>query len=190
MGVVEDADPIHQTRANITSYISVHQLTLAIFVLLNISVMLVMVRVTPGVYSKLVEKVSGDSRLKRLYRTVYWGGTTVLLSLSTVLFVADAYHYAFFPSYSFYPRTWGMVIITKVVIYAVEMVTCVFICNKNKNGIDFPFSCFANLYCCCCCCCKCCSRNVKNQAVQTLALWGILSFVQHLSMSAIPIFSQ
>ncbi len=135
---MEDTDPYYQNN----TYISVLHLILAIFVLLNISVMLVMVRVTPGIYSKLIDKVSGDSRLKRLYRTVYWGGTTVLLSLSTVLFLADALNYTIYNRYYVipFPRTWGTVIITKVVIYVVEMVTCVFICNKNKNWIDFPLA--------------------------------------------------
>ncbi len=171
---------------------SLDHLILAIFVLLNISVMLVVLRVTPGLYSKLVNRLAEETRLNEFYRMFYWGGATVLLFVVIVLILADVAMLCLIRVYGITDNKGetkrGVVVILKVVITAIEIGICTLTCNRNKKGIDLPFSCFTNVYCCCCFCCKCCSRNVKCQAVQTLALWAIVSFVQHLAMSVVPIF--
>ncbi len=158
---------------------------------MNISVMLVVLRVTPGLYNKLVDRLAEETRSNEFYRMIYWGGATVFFFVVIVLFLADVFALCILPIYvltDMKKTTWGVVVILKVVITAIEIGICTWTCNRSKKGIDFPFSCFTNVYCCCCFCCKCCSRNVKCQAVQTLALWAIVSFVQHLAMSVVPIF--
>ncbi len=175
-------------------FISAHVLTLAAFVLINISVMLFMVRVIPQVYSKFV-KVAHEA--KPLYCTFYWGGSTVLFILVIILFLCDVVGlslsakdvskagHKYNRTYKVSTHAVGTVTAVKALIFIVEMIVSVLICKNIRKGIHFPFR---RLVCVCCCCCICCSDRVKHKAIQAVALWSIMSFVQHLAMSAVPIF--
>ena len=62
-----------------------------------------------------------------------------------------------------------------------------FVCKRNPITVDIPFQkCTTNVLFCCCFCC-CCSSNLKSKVVQTLALWGIMVVVQHITASLIPL---
>ncbi len=196
--------PVKDDFQNGYHYISVHVLTLSAFVLVNISVILFMVRVTPQVYSTFVKKVSNEVievRLKYLYCILYWGGSTVLFFLVIILFLCDVlalaisaielnddFYFSSKHTEKVVTRTVGTVSAVKALAIIVEMTVCVVTCKRIRKGIDLPFRCFGCVYCCCCCCCRCCSVRVKHKAIQAVALWSIMSFVQHLAMSAIPIF--
>ncbi len=174
-----------------------HHLAVAIFVLLNISVMVVIIKVTPGLYRKIIEMVSAETslRLKKMYCAVYWGGVTVLFFLVIVLFLADLFVLIIlFADYIWFAsrNIWATVVTVKVIVAVVELIVCIVTYTKNMGGVDLPFKRFVNIYvhvCCPCCASDSreCPQDLKHHVAQTLALWAIVSFVQHLAMSAIPV---
>ena len=164
-----------------------NHLLLARFVFLNVLVMLLMVRFVPGYYHRFVSRVNGDVNARHASLSFYWGCALVLFFLAMGLHLLDLGMYIILYG-SFWDYAVKTCFSTKFVAVVAELVVCVFVCKRNTITVDIPFQkCTTNVLFCCCFCCCCCSSNLKSKVVQTLALWGIMVFVQHITASLIPL---
>ena len=161
-----------------------NNLLLAGFVFLNVLVMLLMVRFVPGYYHRFVSRVNGDGNTRHASLSFYWGCALVLFFLAMTLHLVDLGVYIYG---SIWDSTVKTCISTKFVAVVAELVVCVFVCKRNTIIVDIPFQkCTTNVLFCCFFC-YCCPRNLKSKVVQTLALWGIMVVVQHITASLIPL---
>ena len=172
-----------------------NSLLLAGFVFLNVLVMLLMVRFVPGYYHKFVSRVNDDVNTRHTSLSFYWGCALVFFFLAMALHLVDLGLFALFmastvsdsPSFNDFTVSLITCIFTKFVAVVAELVVCVFVCKRNTITVDIPFQrCTTNVLFCCCFCC-CCPRNLKSKVVQTLALWGIMVVVQHITACLIPL---
>ena len=160
------------------------RLLLAGFIFLNVLVMLLMVRFVPGYYHRFVSRVNGGVNTRHTSLILYWGCALVFFFLAMALHLVDLGVYTSVIGITVYPV---ITISTKYVVMVVELIVCVFVCKRNPITMDIPFQkCTTDILFCCCCCC-CCSSNLKSKVVQTLALWGIMVVVQHITASLIPL---
>ena len=178
------------------------------FVFLNVLVMLLMVRFVPDYYVRFVSRVNGDVNTRHMsrdvYLSLYWGCTVVLFFLAMALCLLDLFFYFLVLTPTLYWSSsflTGIVvstifcISTKFVVVVLELIVCVMVhvYKKNTTAVDTPTPFQTStesvlpVFCCYCCRCTCCSRNLKSKVVQTLALWGIMVFVQHITASLIPL---
>ena len=173
---------------------AIHPLLLAGFVFLNVLVMLLMVNYVPSYYHRLCRKVNSDVN-SNIYLKLYWGCALVFFILSMALHLLEMGMYMLYTCLLF--RKLGYLVIlylvtcisTKLLVTVVELIVCAFVCKRNPITVHIPFHwCTTNVLFCCCCCC-CCSSTRKSKVVQTLALWGIMAFVQHITASLIPVGS-
>ena len=163
-------------------------LLLAGFVFLNVLVILLMVRFVPGYYHRFVSRVNGDVNARHTSLSFYWGCALVLFFLAMALHLVDLglYIYIYIALYH-RDNAVKTCFSIKFVAVVAELVVCVFVCKRNPITVDIPFQkCTTNVLFCCCFCC-CCSSNLKSKVVQTLALWGIMVVVQHITASLIPL---
>ena len=170
----------------------IHGLLLAGFVFLNVLVMLLVVTFIPRYYHMLCRKVNSDIN-SNIYLSFYWGCALVFFILSMALYLLDVVWYVVMCyllemcSTELAIRHLVTCISTRFVVTVVELIVCAFVCKRNPITVHIPFQkCTTNVLFCCCCCC-CCSTHLKSKVVQTLALWGIMVFVQHITASLIPV---
>ena len=165
--------------------IPMDRLLLAGFIFLNVLVMLLMVRFVPGYYHKFVSRVNGDVNTRHASLIIYWGCALVLFFVAMALHLVDSVMYFVYGFFG--DNALKTCFFTKFVAVVTELVVCVFVCKRNTITVDIPFQkCTTNVLFCCCFCC-CCSRHLKSKVVQTLALWGIMVVVQHITASLIPL---
>ena len=172
---------------------AIHRLLLAGFVFLNVLVMLLMVTFIPSYYHMLCTKVNSDVN-SNIYLSFYWGCALVFFILSMALFLLDLMVYVWLCSDSEICSTELAIgylvtcISTRFVVTVVELIVCAIVCKRNTITVPIPFQkCTTNVLFCCCCCC-CCTSTLKSKAGQTLALWGIVVFVQHITASLFRLF--
>ena len=148
-----------------------------------------MVRLIPSYYPTFVRKVQNsdvNSNTRHVYLSFYWGCALVLFFLAMVLHLSDLCLYII--TFIYYDHYYvATCFLTKLVVTVVEFIVCAIVCKRNTITVHIPFqSCTTNVLFCCCCCC-CCSSTLKLKVVQTMALWGIMVFVQHITASLIPV---
>ena len=171
---------------------AIHRLLLAGFVFLNVLVMLLMVTFIPSYYHMLCTKVNSDVN-SNIYLSFYWGCALLFFILSMALFLLDLMVYVAL-CYLFEMCSTELAIgylvtciSTRFVVTVVELIVCAIVCKRNTITVPIPFQkCTTNVLFCCCCCC-CCTSTLKSKAGQTLALWGIVVFVQHITASLFPV---
>ena len=167
---------------------------LTVFIFLNILVMLLMVRLVPGYYHKLRFNAS-DSR-KRACISIYRGFATVSFLVATVCTIMDlTYFVRVFPFFSNTSAlcytyccqniveqqktaVYARVVLTPL-IFLIELLVSIFTLSKKTDMYGFFRR--ANTVS------LSCTKSVTAKAVQILALWGIMVFVQHIAMSVIMI---
>ena len=155
-----------------------------------------MVRFVPGYYHRFVSRVNGDGNTRHTSLSFYWGSTLVFFFLAMGLHALDLWGYFSIIRLTSIPMDNSLkdaitestiiCISTKFVVMVVELIVCMFVCKRNTITVDIPFQQYTTnvLFCCCCCCC--CSSNLKSKLVQTLALWGVMVVIQHITASLIP----
>ena len=164
------------------------------FVFLNVLVMLLMVRFIPGYCQTFVRKVHNsdvNSNTRHVYLSLASTGdrcALVLFFLAMVLCLFDLWlSILYLFNGNFITLVICTCISTKLVVTVVEVIVCAIVCKRNPITVHIPFQwCITNVLFCCCCCC-CCSTHLKSKVVQTLALWGNMVFVQHITASLIPV---
>ena len=168
----------------------IDRLLVAGFVFLNVLVMLVMVRFIPSYYHKFVRRVNSEvnSNTRHVYLSFYWGCALVPFFMAMVLCLFDLTVYIVFLTVRGPNKLYLWTCISiKFVVTVVELIVCAIVCKRNPITVHIPFQwCITNVLFCCCSYC-CCSSTRKSKVVQTLALWGIMAFVQHITASLIPI---
>ena len=131
---------------------------------------LVLIKVAPKLYQKVVER--GDQ-----WYSFFWAASFIA-SLCNFLSVYIAV---------------VQIIVTRGdetnIIYIIKMVTVWLLILLDIliaiYSAEFPIPSIA--YCCtCCCCCCCCSKPFRSKWIQSLALTNLLLFTQLVALSALP----
>ena len=174
---------------------------LIVFVFLNILVMLLMVRFMPGYYRRLPFNANDNS--KEAYISIYWGLGTVSFLLATTGTILDlVYFVRIFTVLSdkdvssfcsagkhheccrntispLLTAVRTRVVLTPLILLIELLVSILTVCKKTDLCVCFSRSNTTQQFC------TCCSVNITCKLFHILALWGIMAFVQHITMCVI-----
>ena len=185
-----------------------HQLRvglLTVFILLNITVTLLLLRFVPQYYSHLVKTVteSSSNAVNLLWALILFttGWNTIvytfyILSYGIILYHLRAHCFIIDPT-----RTSNCspdlptalyrddlrAYVTKVVTLSITLVVYLLLaaCTPKVSRYPIPYS--IQTLCCCLSCVCCCCRSTHSKIIQTIVLWNILLFIHFTAMTTIPI---
>ena len=177
---------------------------LTAFILLNITVTLLLLRLVPEYYSHLVKTVTESSShavnifwalilFTTGWNTIVYSG--YIITYSTVLYSIGSDCYKVDPLTSRCPpdlptalyRDDLLSYMTKVVTLLITLVVYLLLaaCTPKVSRYPIPYS--IQKLCCCLSCVCCCCRSTHSKIIQTIVLWNISLFVHFTAMTTIPI---
>ena len=176
---------------------------LTVFILLNITITLLLLRFVPQYYSHLVKTVTESSShavnivWALILFTIGWNTityTVYFLSYGIVLNQLRAHCFVLLPTSNCPPdlptTLYGddlISYITKVVTLVITLVVYLLLaaCTPKVSRYPIPYS--IQKLCCCLSCACCCCRSTHSKIIQTIVLWNILLFIHFIAMTTIPI---
>ena len=174
-----------------------------VFILLNVTVTLLLLRFVPQYYNHLVKTVAKSSSHGI---NISWALILFATGWNIILYTFYTFSYGFI-LYSLRLHCFNMQpcpdcppefstdlyrddlfsYITKVVTLVITMVVYLLLaaCTPKVSRYPIPYS--IQKLCCCLSCVCCCCRSRHSKIIQTLVLWNILLFIHFTAMTTIPI---
>ena len=176
---------------------------LTVFILLNITVTLFLLRFVPQYYSHIVKTVTESSSnavnivWALILFTIGWNTLVYIFYIvfyGSILHQMTAHCFLIDPTANCPPdlptalyRDDLKSYVTKVVTLVITSVVYLLLaaCTPKVSRYPIPYS--IRKLCCCLFCVRCCCRSTHSKIVQTIVLWNILLFIHFIAMTTIPI---
>ena len=192
--VTEEIDP--SVQHNIPHLI--RGLLLAVFIFINIVVVIVSAQLAPRCYNKLKQTAITSHHLL----PIYWATAIVMGSCNTLILIVSLAEYRHHPKTGvciLYPETGFckhlrstdmytdvmVAVIAKIVLLPVALMVEFIIAARIFKDTSVPIP--AAIEKTCCCFFRCFSHKTRSKIVQTFALWHLIVGLQLAAMSAIPL---
>ena len=186
----------HSDKRNIPHFIRIS--LLALFIFLNILVVMVSAQFAHHCYNKLKQAaISSDHLLP-----IYWATAVVLGGFNTLILIFSLAQYSSHPLTGvciIYPETslckdlrntdmyadLMAAVIAKILLLPLALIVEFIIAARIFKDTSVPIP--AAIEKSCCCFFRCFSHKIRSKIVQTFALWHLMVSLQLAAMSAIPL---